>query len=110
MCLAIGAGRLRLVRQGLVEALLLAALGGLAGLFLAMWGASVLEALVPGAFPISLAVAPDLRAFAFAGLGSQDPLALAVGLATLTGAAVAAGYLPARRAARLDPSVVLRAE
>ena len=33
VCLAIGAGRLRLVRQRMAEALLLAALGGLGGLF-----------------------------------------------------------------------------
>ena len=36
-CLAIGAGRLRLVRQGMAEALLLAAFGAVGGMVLAMW-------------------------------------------------------------------------
>ena len=43
VCLAIGAGRMRLVRQRVAEALLLATFGGLAGLLLAAWSGSVLE-------------------------------------------------------------------
>jgi predicted permease len=96
VCLAIGAGRLRLVRQGLVEALLLAVFGGLGGLFLAMWGASVLEVVVSGAFPISLDVSPDLRVFAFAGL---------VACAT----ALMFGLLPVLSATRIDPLGFLKA-
>ncbi len=42
LCLALGAGRRRLVRQGMAEALLLAAFGGAGGFLLAIWGTSAL--------------------------------------------------------------------
>ena len=96
VCLAIGAGRLRLVRQGMAEALLLAAFGGLGGLFLATWGSSVLESLVSGALPISLDVSPDTSVLAFA---------VVMSCAT----AVVFGLLPALRAARIDPLGALKA-
>jgi predicted permease len=95
VCLAIGATRLRVVRHGLAEALLLAALGGAAGLLLARWGSSVLVALVSGALPISIDVRPDARVLAFTML---------VSCAT----AVVFGLLPALRAARVDPLPVLK--
>jgi predicted permease len=59
--------------------------------------------------PIALAGA-QLIARQLYGVGPSDPLAMSIGLATLTAAAIVAGYLPARRAARVDPVVALRAE
>jgi predicted permease len=43
-------------------------------------------------------------------VGPYDPLALSLGVVGLSAAAFVAGYLPARRAARIDPVSALRAE
>jgi putative ABC transport system permease protein len=44
------------------------------------------------------------------GVGLLDPLTLALVISVLVGSAAAASFLPARRAARLDPATALRAE
>jgi predicted permease len=63
--LALGAGRARLVRQFLVESLVLAAAGALLGALLAWWGLAILEPLAQGALPISGGIPLDARVFAF---------------------------------------------
>ncbi len=46
VCLALGAGRLRLVRQYLTESVILAAAGGVAGLFLSHWLADAIHSFL----------------------------------------------------------------
>lgn len=49
---ALGAGRLRMVRQMLTESLLLAVAGGIVGLLLGAWGAQALSAIFPERLPV----------------------------------------------------------
>jgi len=63
---ALGAGRGRLVRQMLLEALPLALLGGAAGVVLAYWGLKGLLAAIPqGAIPAEAVIGLDGRVLAF---------------------------------------------
>src|SRR5829696_1879268 len=64
--LAMGANRLRLIRQLLTESILLSIIGGIAGLLLALWILKVLLALKPPIdFPLSLDVGIDWRVLLF---------------------------------------------
>ena len=92
---ALGAGRGRLVRQYLTETLLLALLGGGAGLLLASWAAGFLSSLSLGTdLPIRLDFRPDARVYLFA-----------LGAAFLT--ALIVGMMPALRTARTNVNSVL---
>ena len=44
------------------------------------------------------------------GMKANDPLALTLAVAILLSAALLAGYVPARKAARIDPMTALRHE
>ena len=64
--LAMGANRLRLIRQLLTESILLSFVGGAAGLLLALWIIKVLLALKPPIdFPLALDVGVDWRVLLF---------------------------------------------
>jgi putative ABC transport system permease protein len=95
---ALGAGRSRVIRQLLVESLLIAALGGAAGLLLAYWGVDVLRGTLhfnEGVSAIADDVALDGRVLAFTCL---------ISMAT----ALVFGLAPAIRVSAADPQSTLR--
>ena len=88
--LAIGATRPRLIRQLLVESLVLSALGGALGIAFAYWDSRLLVHFLSVGRPlIRLDLTPDLRLLAFTS-----------GVSIATG--ILFGLAPAMRAARLD--------
>jgi putative ABC transport system permease protein len=89
--MAVGARESNILMEFLIESVLLALLGGLLGVVFA--GAIVFVVGVISEWPMRL-----------------EPAALAVALTTSSVIGVAFGFLPARRAARLDPIVALGRE
>ena len=86
---ALGAGRNHIVRQALTESIVLSVMGGGLGLFIVVWGADLLRAMLPAGFPRTADVSIDLSVLAFAAAAS-----LITGLAF--------GLVPAMRSARVD--------
>ena len=86
--LSIGAGRGRVIRQLLTESVLLASIGGAAGILIAAWGVRSLKLLLASGAPT---LKPDLNWHVLAGV---------IALSWLTG--LLFGIAPALQAARVD--------
>jgi len=94
--MAIGAGRVRLVRQLLIESLLIAAVGGLVGLMLAQAIIAVFQRLqVPSDVPLKLAFALDERV-------------LIVAMLVAASSAILSSLLPALQTTRVDLTATLK--
>ena len=87
--LAIGAGRARVIRQLVIESLVLACIGGLGGLLLAMWLVSFLSTTAVAGLPRAHAIAVDWPVGLFA-----------LALSMITG--LVFGAVPAWQATRVD--------
>ena len=89
--MALGAGRASILRMVLAETVLIVAAGVLVGLPTA-WAAS------------------RLLTHQLYGLSPHDPLTIAAAGGVILAITLLAGYLPARRASRVEPMVALRCE
>ncbi len=94
--MALGAGRWRLMRQFLVESLLLSLLGSVVGLVVAAWTVHGLVAAIP----------PSVGALGFSADLNPRMLGFAFGISALTG--LLFGLAPAARATRLNLEATLR--
>jgi predicted permease len=95
--LSIGAGRRRLVRQLLTESVVLASLGGVVGVLIAIWGMRFLTLLLANGRP----------GFTLHAEMNGHVLAVAAALSLLTG--VLFGLAPALQATRVDVMSALKA-
>jgi predicted permease len=96
MRIALGASRMRLIRQLLVESLMLSMAGGGIGLLLAIaMNRALLRFLPSGTTPLALSASPDWGVFGFT-----------VGISLLTG--VLFGFAPALQASRADIVTTLK--
>jgi putative ABC transport system permease protein len=89
--LALGADGRRIIRLVLTRVMWLIAIGLFLGAILSLWAARFSETLLFGLKP-------------------RDPLTLIGAIAVLALAGLLAGWLPARRASRMDPARILRSE
>ncbi len=91
---ALGATRLRVIRQLLTESILLSLLGGVLGLLLAMWGIDLLVSIAPG-LPRAGEISIDAKVLGFTAL-----VTLATGLFF--------GIVPALQVSRTDLTQTLK--
>src|SRR5256885_6994414 len=87
---ALGATRARIIFQFMVESVLTAALAGVLGVLLSIWGLDLLKKLVENFLPRSREITLDVNVLLFA-----------VGLSLVTG--IILGLVPALHASRSDP-------
>jgi predicted permease len=98
---ALGASRFRMLRQALTESLLLAALGGVAGLFIAHWSLRLIVAFIPA----------NMLQFGVPGGAAAirvDPAALLFTLAVILLAGLGFGLAPALQATQSQLSMALK--
>src|SRR5581483_10272558 len=93
--IALGASRLRLIRQLMTESLLLALAGGLLGLFLAKWGVQLLIKVSPSTIPRATEISLDYRVLVFT-----------MGVCILTG--LLFGLMPALQFSKPDLNASLK--
>jgi predicted permease len=95
--LALGAGRMRIVRLLLTESVMLSVLGGVLGIFFAYWGTHTILSFVSSnqSQPLGFAAGVDARVLGFT-----------IGISLLTG--ILFGLAPALRSARLDLNPMLK--
>ena len=95
--LALGAGRLRMMRQFLTESVMLSLAGGALGVFVAIWGVPALTALLSsdGDREFAFVVGPDWRVLGFT-----------IGVSLFAG--ILFGLAPALRSIRLDLTPALK--
>jgi ABC-type antimicrobial peptide transport system permease subunit len=89
--IALGAERAEILRMVLRETLVVVGAGLLVGLPLATLGTRMLTAQLYGLSP-------------------HDPLTLVIAILAISAVTIAAGFVPARRASRVDPMKALRYE
>jgi putative ABC transport system permease protein len=87
--MAVGAGRVDVLRMVVSRGMALAAIGAGIGIAASLLAARLISGMLFG-------------------VSAYDPLTIVAFAAILTGAALAANYFPARRAAKVDPMVALR--
>jgi putative ABC transport system permease protein len=92
---ALGASRARIMRQLLVESVLLACAGGILGLLVALWSFGLLKQLIPPGMSLSTNLTID-----------STVLGYALAISCLTG--ILFGFAPALRASKIDLNEALK--